>query len=261
MKGNGRVVAFFIVLLLVVIIIVLNVTLFTISEITVLNKVYSDLIVPGDIVASSKIQMGSNIFSLSERKAISNIEIANPYIKVTSIERRFPNKVLVHVTVRTAVMTVAVSGSDEYALLDSNLKILDIVSQYSNLYSASTKIYGIMVESPVIGSVLNTANPYNGALGVIGNTANNEDLQGVAFLTFFERITFVADADKNNVRIKINSGVTFVLTNNQNLQAQLRYCLEKYKLTDELSAERKSGYYYFATGTGWVWTANIADLE
>ncbi|NCA68036.1 MAG: FtsQ-type POTRA domain-containing protein [Clostridia bacterium] len=261
MKGNGRVVAFFIVILLVVVLIVLNLTLFTISDITVLNKVYSDLIIDNDIITSSNIQAGSNIFSLSERKAISNIEIDNPYIKVTSIERKFPNKIIIHVTVRTAVMTIAVNGGDGYALLDSNLKILEIVNQYSNLYSASTKIVGITVDAPVIGNTLNTVNTYNAVLQIIGNIADNENLDGVAFLTFFEKITFVPDITVNNVRIKINSGVTFALTNNQYVEQQLRYCLEKYKLTDELSLERKSGYYFFDGDIGWVWTANIADLD
>jgi hypothetical protein len=260
MKGNGRIIAFFAILVLIVIVIVLNMTLFTVSEIAVYNKVVSELIVADDIIEASEIAVGSNIFALSERKAIKNIELANPYIRVTSIERRFPNKIYIHVTVRTPVMTVAVSESEEYALLDCNLKILGFVDGYSNLYSASTKITGISVENPVLGESLTDTNPYNSALYAIGNTAFNENLDGVAFLTFFESIAF-SDAAKNNVRITVNSGVTFALTNVGSIEEQLRYCLEKYKLTDELSEERKSGYFYFDSTLGWSWTGDVADLD
>lgn len=260
MKGNGRVIAFFAVVLLIVIIIVLNVTLFTINDITVLNKVYSDLIVEDDIIESSNIEYGSNIFVLSERKTIADIELENPYIKVTSIERKFPNKVIIHVTVRTPVMTIPINGSEDYALLDSNLKILELCDVYSNLYSASTKVTGILVEEPIIGSTLALTNSFNTALSTIGYIAYNENLDGVAFLTFFESISF-NENEKNNVRVKINSGVTFAITNNDYVEEQLRYCLEKYRLTDELSSERKSGYFYFTNDEGWIWTSNEADLD
>ena len=154
MKGNGRIIAFFAVLTLIVVVIVLNITLFTVSDISVYNKVVSELIVDDDIIEASDIAIGSNIFALSERKAIKNIELANPYVRVTSIERRFPGKVVIHVTVRTPVMTVKVSDSEDYALLDSNLKILDIVDAYSKLYRASTKVIGISVESAALGESL-----------------------------------------------------------------------------------------------------------
>jgi cell division septal protein FtsQ len=162
--------------------------LFTIREVTVLNKVYSELIEEDFIVQSSNIRVGNNIFALSEKKAIKNIELANPYIMVTSIERKFPNKVVIHVNVRTPLMTMGIADSDSFALLDSDLKILNIIEPYSNLYKASTKVKGVLASSPVIGDILNKNNPYNFALVTIAYVANNENLSGRAFLTFLIRL-------------------------------------------------------------------------
>jgi hypothetical protein len=50
-----------------------------------------------------------------------------------------------------------------------------------------------------------------------------------------------------------------VLTNSQNLDIQLRACLEMYRLTDELCAERKTGYYYFDLENGWKWAETLPN--
>ena len=82
MKGNARIIVFVAIVLLIIVIVLLNMTLFTVNSITVLNEVESQLIDEQSIITSSNIRIGSNIFVLSEKKSREQIEITHPYLEV-----------------------------------------------------------------------------------------------------------------------------------------------------------------------------------
>ncbi len=232
-------------------------TVFTVKEVTVLNKVESQEIVVESIIASSDIHIGTNIFAISEKKTKELIEASHSYLRVDDIERFFPNKVVIHVSVRTPYMAIKVAGTDMYALVDGSLKILDIVEATNSIYAPCTKVYGIEVSNPMKGNKLNIDNTYNAKLATIANVAEKENLDGSAFLHFFESITF--DGDNDVVNIKLGSGVTICLKGSSYYEEKFRYALTAYRLYGEQSTQREEGYIYHnfqenSSENAWIWS-------
>ena len=255
MKGNGRIIVFIAIIAVIVVFVILNMTVFTVQHITVLNKVESQVIDKDEIIKDSGIDLGSNIFLLSESKTISSIEKQNPYVEVISIERSFPNKVLIHVSMRTPLMAVHIQNSNLYALIDASLKILEIVDEYSALYLSSTKVIGIEITDPIIGGVLYQTNDVNGRLAGIGYVAEKEKLEGSAFLNFFESVTFAGN-EGSIIYIKVRSGVTICLNGINDTQSKLRFALEEYRALGEQNFKRTQGFIYFNENLGWTWSEN-----
>jgi len=252
MKGNARIIVFIAIIALFVVFVLLNMTVFTIKDVTVLNKVESQLIDKNAIVNDSGIERGDNIFLLSESKISQTIERNNPYIKVTSIERSFPNKVIIHVSMRTPLMAVKIQNSSLYALIDGSLKILEIVDNQNNLYLGSTKINGIEITDPIVGGSLYLSNDLNSRLSEIGYVATEEQLDTSAFLNFFESMSFTG-TEGSIILIKLRSGVTICINGSQETERKLRVALEKYRDLGEQSYKRLSGYIYFDESQGWTW--------
>lgn len=242
MKGNARIIVFVGIVLFIIMIILLNMTVFTVKDVTVLNKVESQLIDEQSIISSSDIHIGSNIFAISEKKSKELIEVSHPYLMVDDIERFFPNKVVIHVSVRIPYMAIKLSGTDAYAVVDGSLKILDIIDVTNSIYATCTKVYGIEVESAIKGNKLSVENPINAKLGTIASVAENESLDGIAFLNFFESITFENDGDI--VDVKLRSGVTICLKGSSYYEEKFRYALAAYRLYGEQSPKRTCGYIY-----------------
>ena len=256
MKGNGRIFVFIAIIALIVVFVLLNMTLFTVQEVIVLNKVEMQSVDKEAIIKDSGIEQGSNIFLLSEGKITVAIEKSYPYIQVLSIERSFPNKVIIHVSMRTPLMAIQIENSSLYALIDSSLKILEIVDVYDPLYLSSTKVYGIEITDPIVGGFLYQTNDLNGRLANIGYVAEKEQLEGTAFLNFFESISFTG-TEGSVIKIKLRSGVTICINGITDNQKKLRFALEEYRSLGEQSYKRLGGYIYFneevGSDGGWTW--------
>ncbi len=68
-----------------------------------------------DIVSLSQIEIGQNILTIDEKVAIDTIEEQyGNVIAVSSLERKFPNKVVIHLAVRDLLL--AVNGTDDGAV-------------------------------------------------------------------------------------------------------------------------------------------------
>ncbi|MBQ7652902.1 MAG: FtsQ-type POTRA domain-containing protein [Clostridia bacterium] len=253
MKGNGRIIVFIAIIAVIVVFVILNMTVFTVKDVTVLNKVESQSIDKDAIITDSGIDTGDNIFLLSESKISSAIERNNPYVEVLSVERSFPNKVVIHVSMRTPLMSVHIQNSNLYALIDASLKILEIVDDHAALYEASTKVNGIEITDPIVGGVLYQSNDVNGRLADIAYVAEKERLEGSAFLNFFESVAFSGE-NGSVIYIKIRSGVTICLNGVNDTQTKLRYALEEYRALGEQSFKRSSGFIYFNESKGWDWS-------
>lgn len=260
MKGNARIIVFIGIILLIIVIVLLNMTVFTVKEITVLNEVESQLIDEESIISNSDIHIGSNIFVISEKKSKEKIEVTHPYLEVKGIERVFPNKVIIHVSVRIPLMAIKVADTQLYAVIDSSLKILQVIDSTDSIYKTCTKVEGIEITNPQVGNSLDLANSYNSKLSTISYVADNESLDGVAFLNFFESISF--DNSDDIVKIKLRSGVTILLKNSDNYEDKFRYALVAYRLYGEQSPKRTYGYIYHNTQEkAWDWTENYPYSE
>lgn len=262
MKGNGRIIAFLTVVVLIVVLVLLNMTVFTVSTVSVQDEVFSDYIDKEAIIDSADIKLDSNIFIMSETTAKTNIESAFPYLSVENIERRFPNKVVIHVGMRETAMSFAIEHIGRFALVDTDLKVLSVVDSTSAEYRAATHIESVTVSDVSEGSSLDTESAVSKCLLQIVSVSLNEDLQ---FWHFFKTISF----ENTSVYITLLTGVCIRLDdyaersaldadNDSSIQSCIRMALALYKLLDEQSIERRSGYIFFDTNTGWIWNAHDA---
>lgn len=251
MKGNGRIIAFAGIVVFIVVFILLNMTVFTISDISVQNAVYSDYIDKSAIIESSGIAKNQNIFLLNETNARLKIEEAFPYLEVVTVERKFPSAVIIHVDMRTPVMSIAVSATtDRYAIIDTDLKILDVVDASSDLYKMATHINHVEIASPVVGVTLDDNDTCNRCLLAIGKVSEGEQLQ---FWHFFSAITI----ENNCAYVTLRTGVTVRLDDIDRIDVKqhLRVALELYKTFDEQDYHRRKGFIFFDTERGgWVWS-------
>ncbi len=252
MKGNGRIIGFFAAIVLIVVIVVLNFTVFVVRNIEVTATVVSPLIDSERIIDSSNISYNRNILFLNEDEAKRGIEESNPYVEVVSIERRFPWTVDVKVTLRCAVLSI-VTDLGQYAILDTQLKILELCDSQTDVYRASVKVKGVMIENPVVGSTLNTDNAVNANLMAVTKAAAARLLDGIAFMTFFKEIQIDASGD---FYIATNAGVTLCVFSALDAKKQFICGLELYKYYEPLDERRSSGYYYYDTKLdAEVWSA------
>ena len=84
------------------------------------------------IIASAKFNYGGNLLFMKFSNQIERIEEAYPYAKVEKVERKFPNKVVVHISER---VPAAFAKTDEYVyVLDKDLKVLNVVYATNYLY-------------------------------------------------------------------------------------------------------------------------------
>ena len=251
MKGNGRIIAFAGVVVFIVVFILLNMTVFTISNVTVQNAVYSDYIDKTAIIESSGISTNQNIFMLNESNARLKIEEAFPYLEVVTVERKFPSSVVIHVDMRTPVMSIAVAGtSDKYAIIDTDLKILDVVDAGNDLYRMATHINHVEIGSPVVGVTLDYNDSTNRCLLDIGKVSEGEQLQ---FWHFFSAITI----ENNLSYVTLRTGVTIRLDEIDSIDVKqhLRIALELFKTFDEQDYHRRKGFIFYDTVKGgWIWS-------
>ena len=79
------------------------------------------------IIAASGLKINKNVLFIKEKQIIANIQAKYPQVKVTNVERVFPNKVIIYVTVRVPVL--AVKAGEKYALLDREMFVTDLVDE------------------------------------------------------------------------------------------------------------------------------------
>lgn len=84
-----------------------------------------------DIVATGGFPYGKNILFQEYSSNIAKIEEKFPYLKVYGVVRHFPNKIIVYIVEREALVRVKLND-DTWAVLDADFKVLNI-SNYDNL--------------------------------------------------------------------------------------------------------------------------------
>lgn len=255
---NKRLIVLFVCLALVVLLVVLNSTVFVVSEIIVTSDIDDDWYDQDEIISVSQINLGRNIFVVSESKASENIHSNLTDVRVISIERKFPNKVIIHITKRVPMVSIQISDESQYIITDWDLRILDIQSNSGDLYLNSTKIKGLTLDvegnrDELIGELIDDEK-----FDYVKNIAHSALLMGIndiGFSSFFEEIDF---SIANYVHIKTNSGVTLVLVvgTDTTLEDQFQAAYSIYVNFDINDLERNSGYIII-TEEGWQWQESI----
>lgn len=128
---KGWIIALSVVGVVIVTIITLCFTLFTVQSVKVQYWTstqfdYND----EEIVSSSKIQTGKNIFFLDKQSFADNIEKAYPYLQVINIETSFPSSLTIHVRERQSFYAMQTDGG--VMVFDDYLKVLENQAQSSS---------------------------------------------------------------------------------------------------------------------------------
>ena len=241
MNRSKVVIGVFIALILIVVtVILLACTVFVVRDVTVESDVSSRLLNVDNIIESSGLTKGRSIISINKEKVKTSIEKENPYVEVVSVRREFPSKVIIATTIRTGIMFVKSEDGSSSALIDSSLKVLNIVATEDASATTATVVSGLTFVMPdegalsAIGQPITFSDPACGDILLdIAALASDYELSGRRFFTFFKQITF----DRSSgtvVCIKTNKGVSLVLDTSltSSVYDQLYYCLYYYSSKD-----------------------------
>lgn len=227
--------------ILIVTIVILSFTLFTVQKVSIdyrtsLTQEYND----EEIIAASGIEKGKNIMFLKKQPFIDNIEKAYPYLEVINIETSFPSKLTIHVRERQPFY--AVKNEDRYMLIDSSLKVLEKVDEFS-----STQTNAILLPFDIGGeegdflSLDYLTDFYD---SILLNSKTREDgLATFKQIEYFESENEIYHNKEKGLFLTLHSGRKVYL---HNAAYGLAYKLNKfyavesslYKLADKLTTEQ-----------------------
>ena len=124
-----------------VLIVVLSSTVFTLKKVEINFYDKSDQLIEDNntlnhysendikaIIDSAGFKYGKNMLLIKKKPYIQKLESANPYLKVIGITSKFPNKLVIKAAEREEYYYTQIS-SGKYAILDGELKLLNIVDQ------------------------------------------------------------------------------------------------------------------------------------
>ena len=106
------------------VLIVLNSTLFTLQTVNVnwLTTKYELSGLKDDDITNNVLK-GESIFLLNKQNIADKLEKEYPYLRVVSIETKFPNKIVIHSAEREGMFAVDL-GAGEFAIIDGLGKVL-----------------------------------------------------------------------------------------------------------------------------------------
>lgn len=121
---SKRLIAILGVLVFLIVLVVINSTLFTLQNVSV-NWLTTKYNLEGvkDYKIAEDIELGQNIFLVDKTEISEKLEKSFPYIKIISIETKFPNKLVIHSAERESLFAVKISDR-EYAIVDEVGKVL-----------------------------------------------------------------------------------------------------------------------------------------
>ena len=253
-KTNILIIIFVAIVLLVLAVVLLACTVFVVRHVQVESAVASSLINEESIIASGDISIGKSIITFNKDRVASSIEKNHPYVKVTFVERKFPNTVIINVTTRFAIMYLTSQDGSKVALLDSELKVLEIRASSEADALQLTAVSGVRFDIPsegasaLVGTFLEVdENEKMKILIDIARASNdpNLDLADASFKTFFKQIEFKTYDKGYYVHILTNTGVTFVLDTalSTSVYQQLSLCKFFYDSTD-VELNKSTGYIF-----------------
>ena len=170
------------------------------------------------IVESGKFKYNQSMFFVNKKQYIKTLEKENPYIKVINIETIFPNKLVINAVERNELFVIKSyeEGSfKNYLVLDNELKILNNLTEFENNYlnPILINIESEQVETNIAGEKLE--NSYNEILNTLATELYAYNKNPLILKANFEEITINFE-NKNNIQIKMRSGVNIILKDMNN---------------------------------------------
>lgn len=150
-RNLKRALIIFLLLISTLAILCLKLSYFNVKNINVVNN---KIVSSGEIITSSKINIGINIFMLNTKNIGTNV-LSNPYILKADIIRKIPNTIIISVKEREAVFYI--EDKNKFIIIDKNGVVLEIKDNIDNM--KLTKLEGVNVSDVNIGKTIpNTDN-------------------------------------------------------------------------------------------------------
>lgn len=270
---NKRLLLMFIGFALIALILVLNGTVFTVDEITVAfdsaQDAETESRLSAAIAEASGIKTGKNVFTVSESKAVTNITTAVSGVRVLGIERKFPNKVIIHVSRRVPVMAIPFRDSGtakiKYAVVDTEMVVLYIAD---SVQSGVSKVENFRLSGNyeiTVGKTLTVK--FGDEIFYLQNIAAAFQQGGLSpeeFVSFISTVRF-AESGAPRFDLLTNSGVTIVIDNADKLATdgiigRVKDAYSWYKSFGETDREITGGFAsYDEKQTKFVWYGTYPD--
>lgn len=262
-RTNVLIIIFIAVVLLVLTVVLLACTVFIVRHVEVESEVASPVVDEQAIIESSGIEKGKSIIAVNKEKVKAEVEKKNPYIEVNFIERVFPNTILVKVTVRTAILSMLSESGENVAILDSDLKVLEMRSADTQSELSVTSVKGATFmpaeegADALVGTYLEREE--NAVYTLLYDIANasadpNVDYAGRSFSTFFKEIEIVRHEKGLYAYLLTNTGVYLVIDTGLSIDVyrQLSLCMFVYN-SEETDADKTYGYIRNSDSVAYRW--------
>lgn len=214
---------------------------FKINTVTISgDKVYSDKMV----IEKSGIEIGENLFKISEEKLTEKLSKDLPYIKSVTIERNLPDTMIINVTAAKEV--AAITTAKGFVLLDETGKVLD-------------KNASVLKENVAVINNVKLKEYNEGETVVLTNEKKTETL-----LKLFEAIkntdikllTEIDLKNINDIKIKYDDRITFAVGSLTNIETKLARGMAALEKENEINAYsegtldlKTEPYVYFKSGS------------
>ena len=266
-RTNVLIIIFITVVLLILTVVLLACTVFIVRHVEVESEVTSPIVDEQSIIDSSGIEKGKSIIAVNKEKVETAVEKENPYIEVNFIERVFPNTILIKVSVRTAILSMSSADGENVAILDSDLKVLEMRSADAEGEFSVTSVKGATFTSPeegasaLVGTYLDREE--NAVYTLLYDIANasadpNVDYAGRSFSTFFKEIEIMSHNKGLYAYLLTNTGVRLVIDTGLSIDVyrQLSLCMFVYN-SEETDADKTYGYIRNSDSVAYKWYPSL----
>ncbi|WZL74741.1 FtsQ-type POTRA domain-containing protein [Clostridiaceae bacterium 35-E11] len=204
-KKRKRAIVFLVMILICTIsfIVIFKTDLFIVNQVVVIGN---HLISKDEITKDSGIILGNHIFKEKISVIQSNL-LKNPYIQTANVERKLPDKIVVHVVERKE--EAAIPFMDEFLIIDKNGMVLKSVSTSGNL----KVIRGLEFSNFMAGEILKVKDEkqLHRALKIVNGIYENQ-------MTIVE----LDVTNKNDIIIRLTNVLICKIGNGKNLNYRLQ---------------------------------------
>lgn len=214
---------------------------FKINTVTISgDKVYSDKMV----TEKSGIEIGGNLFKVSEAKLSQKLSKDLPYIKSVTIERKLPDTIIINI--EAAKEVAAITTKKGFVLLDETGKVLD--KNASILKENVAVINNVKLKEYIEGEkVVLTDEKKTEALIKLFEAIKNADMQ---------LLTEIDLKNVNDIKIKYDDRITFAVGSLTNIETKFARGVAALEKENEINAYsegtldlKTEPYVYFKSGS------------
>jgi|AntRauTorcE11897_2_1112592.scaffolds.fasta_scaffold00001_333 hypothetical protein len=165
------------------------------------------------IIETADFNYGESIFFMDRQEYINNLEKANPYIKVVSLEVVFPSEVIVHAVERVEFYSFKLSDNT-YAITDNELKVLNIKQTFINTNENAILVHNnnlsLQASNVSLGSFIDMSEAYASLIENFSIYSQQWDQNIANLMGNIKSITLNYETN-NDLLVEMRQGVQIII--------------------------------------------------